>query len=183
MSDSNAYQESCRFLVAREDSGDLYAIHERIKAIIGNQPISYAPAGLDREGRMVVVLRSSPQSPLPDSKWMYMEKGMAFKVNAGVRFVKRSDFGERMPTVGEALEKWTTVLSAGGFDARDTRLVESAIAFYHRRLNNHVRLPFWALSSTLTVVDAEKAAGTMIRGVGRSRGLGFGMLMRVPEEA
>jgi hypothetical protein len=108
-----------------------------------------------------------------------VEAGMIFQVRAGVRLVKRSDRGERMPTEDEALEKWTRAVTAGGFSTEKTEMAESNITFFHQRLKQNTRLPFWAVSSQLTVVDAEKAAATMVRGVGRSRGLGFGMLMVV----
>lgn len=168
---------------AAKDVPDLYAIHQRVMVVTdGDKAITYAPVGADREGRMVVALRAMPCVEMPDSiaaEQKFIDEGMSFRIQAGVRLVKRSDFGERMPTGDEALEKWTRAVTAGGFHAENTRMAESAIAFHHQRLNQHTRLTFWAVSSTLTVVDAGKAVATMVRGVGRSRGLGFGMLMVV----
>lgn len=174
------YQES-RIVFHLADVPDLYAIHQRVMAVTeGDRNVAYAPMGQDRDGRMVVVLRAGPGVVMPDGRATerhVMEDGMTFLVQAGVRLVKRSDFGERMPTEDEAMEKWNRLLADGGFLAENTRLVESHIAFHHKRLNQQTRLPFWAVSSRLTVVDAEKAAAAMVRGVGRNRGLGFGMLM------
>lgn len=184
----NHYQEAL-ITFAVEDVSDLYAIHQRVKVVTdGDKAITYAPVGLDREGRMVVALRALPGVDMPgcttqgDGIGITVEPksvkdGMSFTIHAGVRLVKQTRCGERMPTVEEAMEKWTSAVTAGGFLADDTRMVESNIAFFHKRLNQQTRLPFWAVSGTLTVVDAEKAAGTMVRGIGRSRGLGFGMLM------
>lgn len=169
-----------------KDVPDLYAIHQRVMVVTdGDRAITYAPVGLNREGRMVVALRAMPGVEMPDgiaAERKPVEDGMSFTIHAGVRLVKRSDRGERMPTEEEALEKWTRAVTAGGFRAEKTSMVESAIAFHHKRLGQHTRLPFWAVSSQLTVVDAEKAAATMVRGVGRSRGLGFGMLVVVDDE-
>lgn len=165
---------------AAKDVPDLYAIHQRVMVVTdGDKAISYAPVGLDREGFMVVKLRALPGVEMPDGiavERKPVKNGTSFTIQAGVRLVKRSDCGERMPTEDEALEKWTRAVTAGGFQVEHTRMVESAMSFYHRRLDSHTRLPFWLVTSTLTVVDAEKAAETMVRGVGRSRGLGFGML-------
>jgi hypothetical protein len=176
----NGYQET-RITFAASDVPDLYAIHQMVMAITdGDKTISFAPVGLDFGGRMVVALRALPLMVMPGgmkTEEKHVEEGQSFAIHAGVRLVKRSDCGERMPKVEEAVKKWTSVMDAGGFQVADTRMVESAIAFHHQRLNKQIRLPFWAVSSTLTVVDAEKAAETMVRGVGRSRGLGFGMLM------
>ncbi|MHB1643381.1 MAG: type I-E CRISPR-associated protein Cas6/Cse3/CasE [Acidithiobacillus sp.] len=173
------YQEAM-ITFAAEEVPDLYAIHQRTLAVTnGNQRITYAPVGLNREKRMAVALRAMPDVEVPAGlafENMTIEKNAILTIHAGVRLVKRSDFGERMPTPEEALEKWNAALAAGGFQAENARMVESAIAFHHKRLNQNTRLPFWAVSSTLTVVDAEQAAATMVRGVGRSRGLGFGML-------
>ena len=182
------YQET-RITFTASDVPDLYAIHQRVMVVTdGDKAITYAPLGVDRERRMAVVLRSMPGVSMPgtdrqgddmaaDQK--AVDDGMTFKVNAGIRLVKRSDGGERMPTVDEAVAKWNAALLAGGFVASNTRMVESNIAFYHKRLCQQTRLPFWAVSGTLTAVDAEKAAETMVRGIGRSRGLGFGMLQVV----
>lgn len=182
------YQEA-RITFAASDVPDLYAIHQKTLAVTeGNKAITYAPVGLNRERRMVVALRAMPGVEMPGcalqgvemmADQCSIENDAIIPINAGVRLVKRSDHGERMSILDDALGKWNAALLAGGFKAENTRLVESAIAFYHRRLNNHLRLPFYAVSSTLTVVDAEKAAETMVRGVGRSRGLGFGMLRAV----
>jgi hypothetical protein len=188
------YQEA-RITFAASDVPDLYAIHQKTLAVTeGDKAITYAPVGLNLERRMVVALRAMPGVEMPGcalqggcslqgdemmADQCSIENGAIIPINAGVRLVKRSDHGERMPILDDALEKWNAALLAGGFKAENTRLVESAITFNHKRLNHHTRLPFWAVSSTLTVVDAEKAAETMVRGVGRSRGLGFGMLRAV----
>lgn len=168
---------------AAKDVPDLYAIHQRVMAVTGgDKAITYAPIGSDREGRMTVALRALPGMLMPDgiaTERKPVKDGMSFMIRTGVRLVKRSDRGERMPTVDEALEKWTHAVTDGGFQVESVRMAESAIAFHHKRLNQQTRLPFWAVSSALTVVDAKKAAETMVRGVGRSRGLGFGMLMVV----
>ena len=176
------YQET-RITFTASDVPDLYAIHQRVMVVTdGDKAITYAPLGVDRERRMAVVLRAMPGVEMPDdmvADQKAVDDGITFKVNAGIRLVKRSDGGERMPTVDEAVAKWNAALLAGGFVASNTRMVESNIAFYHKRLCQQTRLPFWAVSGTLTVVDAEKAAETMVRGIGRSRGLGFGMLQVV----
>ncbi|CDQ10634.1 conserved protein of unknown function [Acidithiobacillus ferrivorans] len=177
---TNEYLES-RITFPLADVPDLYAIHQRVMAVTeGDKSITYAPAGHDLEGRMVVVMRSKPGIVMPvgtTAERKSVEYGITFTIRAGVRLVKQTRYGERMPTVDEAMEKWTNAMSAGSFLVANTRMVESAIAFHHQRLGQRTRLPFWAVSSTLTVVDSEKAAETMVRGVGRSRGLGFGMLM------
>lgn len=193
------YVESTITFAAR-DVPDLYAVHRQVmmvthgdKAItyapVGlrvmmvadeNKDITYAPVGQHQEGRMVVALRAMPDVKMPDgilAERKPMENGMSFTIHAGIRLVKRSDRGERMPTVEEALEKWTHAVTEGGFTAGNTHMVDSTIAFYHQRLNHHTKLPFWVVSSELTVADAGKAAETMVKGIGRSRGLGFGMLM------
>lgn len=180
------YQEA-RISFAVNEASDLYSIHHLVMTVTGgDKGIAYGPVGRDLAGHTAVVLRALPGVSLPVScqsqngfvvEQKSLEYGMSFNIITGVRLVKRSDFGERILTVDEATEKWTNVLTAGGFFVENTSMVETAIAFYHKRLSNHVRLPFWAVSSTLTVVDAEKAAETMVRGVGRSRGLGFGMLI------
>lgn len=179
---TNEYLES-RITFPLADVPDLYAIHQRVMAVTeGDKSITYAPVGHDLEGRMVVVMRSKPGIVMPvgiTAERKSVEYGITFTIRAGVRLVKQTRYGERMPTAEEAQEKWTRVVTAGGFQVSDTQqtsMVESNIAFHHTRLNQHTRLPFWAVGSTLTVVDAEKAAETMVRGVGRSRGLGFGML-------
>lgn len=176
---TSEYQET-RITFTVSDVPDLYAIHQRVMVVTdGDHAITYAPVGLDEENRMMVALRAMPEVEMPDGMMADRHAVMdnaTFRIQTGVRLVKRSDRGERMPTEDEALEKWNMALLAGGFRTENTRMVESNIAFHHKRLNQHTRLPFWAVSSTLTVVDAEKAAETMVRGVGRSRGLGFGML-------
>lgn len=174
------YQET-RIDFAPGDVPDLYAIHRRVMVVTdGDKSITYAPRGINRDGRMEVVLRAMPGVDLPDgimAEIRSVKNGDTFLVYAGVRLMKRSDSGERMPTLDVAREKWTAALTAGGFQVSDSRLAASVMAFYHKRLNQKTRLPFWVASSRLKVVDAEKAAETLIRGVGRSRGLGFGMLM------
>lgn len=175
------YQEAC-ITLAPDEAPDLYAIHERVMSLTnGNKGITCAPIGRDGEGRMAVLFRAMLGVSLPGglpTERKSIEEAMTFTVNAGVRLVKQTRYGERMPIVDEAMEKWHRVLADGGFSTKNTQMVESAIAFYHRRLDQNTRLPFWAVSSDLTVMDAEKAAETMVRGVGRSRGLGFGMLMK-----
>lgn len=173
------YQEA-RITFGASEISDLYAIHQRVMAVTnGDKSIAYAPVGHDHEGRMAVALRAMPGVSLPDqitAEQLCIEDGAIFTINAGVRLVKQTRFGERMPTVFEALDKWDAAMVGGGFKSHDTHMAISAVAFHHKRLNQNIRLPFWAVSSTLTVVDAEQAAATMARGVGRSRGLGFGML-------
>lgn len=173
------YQEA-RITFGASEVPDLYAIHQRVMVITdGDKSITYAPVGHDHEGRMAVALRAMPGVSLSvqiTAEQKPVEEGMIFTINAGIRLVKQTRFGERMPTVFEALDKWDAAMVGGGFKSYGTYMVESVIAFHHKRLNQNIRLPFWAVSSTLTVVDAEKAAATMVRGVGRSRGLGFGML-------
>lgn len=158
----------------------MYSIHQRVLAIThGDKAIRYGPVGALPDGRMVVLLRAADGTALPgvaEAELKTLEDGMRFTVRTGVRLIKQTCHGECMPDVDEAMEKWNQALSAGGFGAENTHMRESAISFFHRRLKRRTTLPFWAVTCTLIVVDAKMAAETMVRGVGRNRGLGFGML-------
>lgn len=177
---THLYQET-RIDFAPGDVPDLYAIHRRVLAVTdGDKSISYAPRGINRDGRMEVVLRALPGVSFPDELPVtecLLAHGMTLNFQSGVRIVKQSDRGERMPTEAEALDKWLRLMENGGFQVESTRLEPSVIGFYHNRLSRFTRLPFWMVAGRLTVMDPQKAACTMVHGVGRGRGLGFGKLM------
>lgn len=176
------YQEA-HLQLGVDKTADLYVIHQQVMAVTdGNKAISYAPVGPDKSGNIVVRLRSAPGVMLPDGLTVdqkTLAEGETFSVYARIRLVRRSDFGERMPTVNESMGKWITLLSDNGFEVEEgARIAETATSFYHKRLSQQTRLPYWVVTSVLKVTDPEKAAQIMVRGIGRSRGLGFGMLMR-----
>ncbi len=177
-----AYQES-RIDFMPESAADLYAIHCRVMEVTnGDKAITYAPRGLNRDGRMEVILRAMPGVSFPKglaSTSCGLAGGMTLRIQAAVRLVKQSDRGERMPSEDEALSKWIRQVEEGGFRAESTSLQPSFVGFHHTRLSRFTRLPFWMVSGVLTVVDPRQAACTMVHGVGRGRGLGLGKLMVV----
>ncbi|WP_215842087.1 type I-E CRISPR-associated protein Cas6/Cse3/CasE [Acidithiobacillus montserratensis] len=55
--------------------------------------------------------------------------------------------------------------------------VDNGFSDYRKWRN--LRIPSWNVQARLTVKDADKAARTMVHGIGRNRGLGFGCLRAV----
>lgn len=175
-----AYWEKCVYLPVPEKGMDLYQIHQRVLAIVDGHyaasGIMYAPGKVTEDGVQVILRSGQPQESFTEN---HVEVGTTLNVVSAARFIKR--FGgqrkESMPDQREAILKWDDALLRGGFQAGETEMEVRHVDFYHPRQEKMIRLPFWAVKSEVTVMDAEKAAATMVRGVGRSRGLGFGMLI------
>lgn len=159
---------------------DLYGIHLHVLALTNGDPrFTYAPLGITSEGTCVE-LRAPMNTKMPNgvhATVSQMNDGDLFNVIGGLRFIKRSLSGERMPTEEEALDKFAAALSAGGLRLCDEGLAISANKVRFERKGVFLQLPFWVISGRLETINAALAADTMVRGVGRSRGLGFGMLV------
>lgn len=156
----------------------LYGVHQAVTRMMGGQPsemgYAYSPVRVTKMG-VEVLLRRNTAGIKPFS-WdrQVLQVGDALNLRCAARFTRQTAKGERMPGEDEAIEK--LIKSMHGFQVDSVDHLERLSMECHKA-GKSVRLPFWAFMLHVTVVDAEKAATTMIRGVGRSRGLGFGMLI------
>lgn len=96
------------------------------------------------------------------------------------RFVKRDPHTgkEYLPDASQIMEKFRHALF--GFQVEgDIGLKVSRASFV--RKGRLTRIPVCVLRCEVTVTDAVLAEAVLVRGVGRNRGLGFGMLMEMPD--
>lgn len=176
------YQES-RLFFNPDQVADLYDLHQKVLLHTkGNKSIAYGFLGPDDRGLLEVGLRAAPGIAFPQGakpEICSLSPGQVISFFTRVRFVRQTRFGERRLTQEEAIQKCTEAAETGGFQASSLLMAESATTFYHKRLSRQTTLPYWVASGSLTVTDVEKATAYMIRGLGRSRGLGFGMILSV----
>lgn len=170
--------QSARILVP--NALDFYGIHQHVLSLTqGNPQCTYAPLGTTSEG-VFVELRTPMGVVLPDLPMTAhsIQKEDRFSMIGAFRFVRQTRFGERMPTTEEAITKFVAAITAGGLEPVDTGFSITNNRVRFERKGRSMQLPFWVISGEVVVTDASLAAATMVRGVGRSRGLGFGMLVK-----
>lgn len=175
---------------------DLYSIHQSVTRLLDGQPSEngYAYSPLRVEGsRMQVLLRRMADNinPLVSENvenvmqlsgdaaisWRrrWLQEGDRLDMRCAARFVRQTASGERTLRPDEARVRM--VMAMQGFRVEAINSEDRAIEFSKK--GKTLCLPFWAFTLTATVIDERLAAKTMVHGVGRSRGLGFGMLVDV----
>lgn len=161
------------------DIPDLYTLHDRIQSLTDANPrIFYSPDRQNAENALMIVLRGLPGTTFPDAcppDTCVLTRDQSIAIKAPVRFV--DDFGHPLSGHNQAMDAWMRVMQEGGFR------VDHAILRAHNFISKDPQtiaekeIPFWAISSLLTVKDPAKAAKTMVQGVGQDVELGFGMLI------
>lgn len=162
---------------------DLYQIHRAVTQKMGGQPaakgFAYAPYRFLTSGAVQVLLRTFEPENESGLEWCsrpLLNAGDRLQVLCTARLVKRSDSGEKLPDVSEAQSKLVQALR--GFSVEELELPSSGVISFMHKTHRMIRLPYWHFRDVdITVTDPEQAVETMVRGVGRNRGLGFGMLI------
>lgn len=165
--------------LAPGDIPDLYALHDRVQSLTGTNPrIFYSPDRQNAENALMIILRSLPGIDFPDTcppETCVLTLNQSIAIKAPVRFFDA--FDRPVSIHNQAMDAWMRVMEEGGFR------VDHAILRAHNFISKDPQtmaekeIPFWAISSLLTVKDPAKAAKTMVQGVGQEVELGFGMLI------
>lgn len=178
------YQEAL-ICLNPSDAPDLYAVHQRILKITdGNRDIHYIPVdqAATVQSQKNVWLRSRAGIRFPPQTRLrirILRRQQRFTAYADVRLIRQTAIGERLPSEASTLARWSAIMEAGGLQAENMQITPKIVQFYYARLRQKTRFHYWRITSDFTVIDPEKAVDTLIKGVGRSKGLGFGRLIRI----
>ena len=137
----------------------------------------FAPFVLDNQSMMVFV-RGEHLLPEKSIAFSEVDDGQAYSFNVLVRAVRRSMSGERLINDDDELHLWIKE-HMHGFDILTMNNTFEG-PFTMERGRNTVKLGAWRTSGTLLVTDKISAMETLRKGIGRTRGFGFGMIILFP---
>lgn len=163
---------------------DLLDLRDQVKTLIGERmDVSYAPVStLNHTGPNTILFRAAADAPsfLPDEapgKIMTLQTGDVLHFSLRARLLQ-SDRHHRQKVLisqGAALSQAYRFFIDNGFDDVSIHAQEHFISM--PGMTGDVTYPYWYIWGQMRVRQAESTIFAMVNGFGRSRGLGFGMIM------
>lgn len=167
-------------------TGDLDRLHKEVWAVVADEDprarprdFLYAPM-LESDGKVSILVRSERlPSRLPRVRRREMPRSgdaASFRWLLRLNHKDAKTCRHALYEEGEAVEYLTNKLAESGMTLLgDPDMMRGRAEF--RRKHVRMEIPFWEAYGRFRMDDPERAVELMLRGAGRMKGFGFGLLM------